>query len=71
MGFAFLPIGIGSFIGGWAGGSLVHHFAEVQHQPERVWWVVTAIGLATAVGLFLYDRVVKPGRAAAEGGRTT
>ncbi len=63
MGFAFLPIGIGSFIGGWAGGALVHHFAEVQHQPPKVWWVVTGIGLATAVGLFVYDRVVKPGRA--------
>jgi predicted MFS family arabinose efflux permease len=62
MGFAFLPIGIGSFIGGWAGGALVHHFGEVQHQPERVWWVVTAIGLATAVGLFAYDRVVRPGK---------
>ncbi len=63
MGFAFLPIGIGSFIGGWAGGTLVHHFAEVQHQPERVWWAVTAIGLATAVALLAYDRVVKPERA--------
>src|SRR5208283_2292198 len=26
MGFAFLPIGIGSLIGGWFGGTLVHHF---------------------------------------------
>ena len=63
MGFAFLPIGIGSFIGGWAGGRLVHHFGEVQRQPERVWWAVTGIGLVTAVGLFGYDRVVRPGKA--------
>ena len=62
MGFAFLPIGIGSFIGGWAGGRLFHQFGEVQKQPERAWWAVTAIGLVTAVGLFIYDRVVKPGR---------
>ena len=33
MGFAFLPIGIGSIIGGWFGGKLIHHFGEVTHQP--------------------------------------
>ena len=44
MGFAFLPIGIGSLIGGWFGGTLVHHFGEVTHQPERIWWSVTAVG---------------------------
>ena len=60
MGFAFLPIGIGSFIGGWSGGRLMHHFGEVQQQPERVWWVVTGIGMLTAVALFIYDRVVQP-----------
>jgi predicted MFS family arabinose efflux permease len=63
MGFAFLPIGIGSFIGGWTGGKLMHHFAEVQHEPSKVWYVVTAIGLATAALLWVYDRVVKPGEA--------
>src|ERR1700716_1946190 len=30
MGFAFLPIGIGSLIGGWFGGKLMHHFGGVQ-----------------------------------------
>lgn len=65
MGFAFLPIGIGSFIGGWSGGKLMHHFGEVQQQPARMWWVVTAIGLGTAVLLFVYDRVVKPMQAEA------
>ena len=64
MGFAFLPIGIGSFIGGWSGGKLMHHFGEVQHQPERAWWVVTGIGVLTAVALFVYDRVVRPGEPA-------
>jgi proton-dependent oligopeptide transporter, POT family len=55
MGFAFLPIGIGSLIGGWFGGTLVHHFGEVTHQPERIWWVVTAVGLVTTVLLWVYD----------------
>ncbi|HVP42756.1 MAG TPA: MFS transporter [Terriglobales bacterium] len=68
MGFAFLPIGIGSFIGGWAGGALMHHFGEVNKQPERVWWAVTGIGLATAVALFAYDRAVRPERSAAREG---
>ncbi len=61
MGFAFLPIGIGSLIGGWFGGTLMHHFGEVTNQPERMWWVVTAVGLATAVALWIYDRVVRAG----------
>jgi len=61
MGFAFLPIGIGSLIGGWFGGTLVHHFGEVTHQPARIWWSVTAVGVATAVVLWIYDRVVGAG----------
>ena len=58
MGFAFLPIGIGSFIGGWFGGKLIHHFGEVTHQPERIWWAVTAVGVVTAALLWIYDRKV-------------
>ncbi len=56
MGFAFLPIGIGSLIGGWFGGRLVHHFGEVAHQPERIWWTVTAVGVGTTALLWIYDR---------------
>jgi proton-dependent oligopeptide transporter, POT family len=63
MGFAFLPIGIGSLIGGWFGGTLMHHFGEVTHQPERMWWAVTGVGLATAAALWIYDRVVRTARA--------
>src|SRR5437667_5109095 len=58
MGFAFLPIGIGSLIGGWFGGKLIHHFGEVTHQPERIWWAVTAVGVVTAALLWIYDRKV-------------
>jgi proton-dependent oligopeptide transporter, POT family len=60
MGFAFLPIGIGSLIGGWFGGVLIHHFGEITHQPERIWWAVTAVGAATAAALWIYDKTVKP-----------
>lgn len=63
MGFAFLPIGIGSFIGGWFGGKLIHHFGEVTHHPAGIWWVVTAVGVGTAVLLWVYDRFFSTSRA--------
>ncbi len=58
MGFAFLPIGIGSLLGGWIAGKLLHHFGEVLHQPTTIWWCVTGIGVATALLLWLYDRTL-------------
>ncbi len=61
MGFAFLPIGIGSLIGGWFGGRVMHQFGEVAQQPQRAWYAITAVGLLTALLLWIYDRIVKPG----------
>ena len=58
LGFAFLPIGIGSLVGGWFGGVIFHHFGEVTHQPERMWWAVTGVGVVTAALLWIYDRIV-------------
>jgi proton-dependent oligopeptide transporter, POT family len=60
MGFAFLPIGIGSLLGGWIAGKLLHHFGEVKHQPEIMWWIVTAIGVLTAIALWIYDKTISP-----------
>ena len=60
MGFAFLPLGIGSLIGGAFGGFLIHHFGEVKHEPSGMWWVIVAIGLFTALLLLMYDRFVMP-----------
>jgi len=65
LGFAFLPVGIGSIFGGPIGGSLMRHYGEITHQPERVWWVVMAIGLLTALLLWIYDRALMPKEAAA------
>ena len=65
MGFAFLPLGIGSFLAGRIGGSLLHHFGEVQHRPELFLWSLTAIGLGTTLLLWIYDRIVKPSEVAA------
>ncbi len=63
MGFAFLPIGIGSIAGGWFGGTLLAHFGESGRQPALIWVIVTAVGVATAALLWIYDRFVKPAAA--------
>lgn len=60
MGFAFLPIGIGSLVGGWFGGQLAHHYGEVTGHPRNLWLAVTAVGLITAVALAIYNQIVRP-----------
>lgn len=61
MGFAFLPLGIGSFLGGPIGGALLHHFGEVQRRPQLFLWALTLIGLVTTLLLWIYDRILQPG----------
>jgi dipeptide/tripeptide permease len=60
MGFAFLPIGIGSFIGGPFGGALIHYFGEVKHRPQQMWWAIIGVGVLTALLLWIYDKTIKP-----------
>jgi proton-dependent oligopeptide transporter, POT family len=64
MGFAFLPIGIGSLLGGRFAGALLHHYGEVRHQPDMIWVIVSGVGLATALALWIYDRTLRPKQAA-------
>jgi POT family proton-dependent oligopeptide transporter len=59
MGFAFLPLGIGSFIAGPFSGWLMHHFGEEQHRPAMIWWWVIGVGIATTVLLWIYDLFLK------------
>ena len=66
MGFAFLPIGIGSLIGGWFGGKLTHHFGEVMHEPARIWWAVTGVGVVTTALLSIYDQLFRTAPASHE-----
>ena len=60
MGFAFLPIGIGSLRGGKFAGVLLHHYGEVQRRPDMIWVVVSGVGLATTALLWIYDRLLRP-----------
>ena len=60
MGFAFLPLGIGSLVGGKFGGYLLHHYGEVVHEPAGMWWVIVGVGVVTAALLLGYDKIVLP-----------
>jgi len=60
MGFAFLPLGIGSLIAGPFGGYLLHHFGEVKHRPQMMWWIIIAVGLVTTILLWVYDKTLRP-----------
>jgi len=59
MGFAFLPLGIGSFIGGPFSGWLMQYFGEELHRPQMVWWAVIGVGLLTTLLLWIYDRFLR------------
>jgi POT family proton-dependent oligopeptide transporter len=65
MGYAFLPIAIGYAIGGPLGGYLLHEFGGVLKRPAAMWWVISAIGVFTAILMWLYDKIVKPQAAGA------
>jgi proton-dependent oligopeptide transporter, POT family len=65
MGYAFLPVAVGYWVGGILGGRLLHYFGDVLHRPQQMWWVVTGIGIFTTILLWLYGKIVKPGEAAA------
>lgn len=59
LGYSFLPVAIGYLIGGPLGGKLVAHYAGTGN-PAGMWYVVAAIGVATSVALFGYDRILGP-----------
>lgn len=61
MGFAFLPIAIGTFICGWSSGYLVERFvAGGNPDAPKMWLAVGACGVVTTVLLLLYDRLFAP-----------
>ncbi len=60
MGFSFMPVAVGDLVGSPLGGWLAQHYGQELHTPYRMWFVVTAVGLATVALLLLYHRFVTP-----------
>ncbi len=69
MGFAFLPVAIGTFIAGATSGPLVARYVGQREnevfvpgpefaQAPHMWYWVGAIGVVSTVLMFLYDRTV-------------
>lgn len=57
MGFAFLPVAIGSFTAGPLAGWLVSTFIEGGRNPHHMWYVVSGVGLAATAGMVVYNAV--------------
>ncbi len=58
LGYAFLYGVIGSFIGGILGANLYVHFVDKLNQPSTLWIIFSLIGVATIIGLVLYNKFV-------------
>ncbi len=66
MGFAFLPIAIGTFIAGASSGHLVKHYVEGGNpDAPHMWYVVGAYGVVSTILMVVYDRFIAPKPAAA------
>ncbi|HEU4411720.1 MAG TPA: MFS transporter [Polyangiaceae bacterium] len=76
MGFAFLPVAIGTFVAGAIAGGLVKHYIGTTQggvltpgprsaDPGQMWLIVGSIGVATTLLMLAYDRFVAPRAAGA------
>lgn len=60
LGYSFLYGVIGSGIGGILGATLYVHFVDTLHRPGILWLIFSLIGVATIIGLLIYNRVFPP-----------
>ena len=65
MGFAFLPVALGSFLAGQIGGPIASYFRDRMHEPRLMWFAFAAVGVVAAVGLALQSALVGRKRPAA------
>jgi proton-dependent oligopeptide transporter, POT family len=56
MGFAFLPIAIGSFTAGIIADWLRNSYLDTN--PAMMWYILSGIGLLTAAALLIYNRII-------------
>jgi POT family proton-dependent oligopeptide transporter len=70
LGYQSLPIALASMIGGPVGGRLFERYIETPFKEGRpvdtvtMWLIIAGIGVASVVGLWIYDRVVVKGKKA-------
>lgn len=60
LGYSFLYGVLGSGIGGILGANLYVHFVDNLKNPTMLWIVFSFIGVATIIGLLLYNRYLAP-----------
>ncbi len=62
LGYSFLYGVIGSGIGGILGAKLYVHYVEKNNNPSALWLIFSLIGVATVIGLILYNKFLAPDR---------
>ncbi len=62
MGFAFLPVAIGSFTAGPLAGYLVENFLQKSFQPTLMWMIISAIGGVCIILMFFYNLLFIKGK---------
>ena len=60
LGYSFLYGVIGSGIGGVLGAKLYVHFVDNLHNPTILWLIFASIGVATIIGLLLFNKFLAP-----------
>lgn len=60
LGYSFLYGVIGSGIGGILGATLYVKFVDDMGRPGILWFIFSMIGVATIIGLLLFNRYLKP-----------
>jgi proton-dependent oligopeptide transporter, POT family len=60
LGYSFLYGVIGSGIGGILGATLYVHFVDNLKAPSILWLIFSGIGVATIIGLLLYNKYLAP-----------
>jgi uncharacterized membrane protein YeaQ/YmgE (transglycosylase-associated protein family) len=62
MGFAFLPVAIGAFVGGFLADVL--RTTYMSSNPKLMWFLVAAVGGVAATLMILYNLLLAPRREA-------
>ena len=60
LGYSFLYGVIGSGIGGILGANLYVHFVDNLKSPGTLWFIFSLIGVATIIGLMLFNKFLAP-----------